>query len=379
MTRGILLGLALAWAGPAGAGAAADRAIETSESCGLCHRAIYRTWRESAHAAALEDPIFLEAYRETQSRSGKAVAGACLGCHAPLVEINGDHALEERLTWEGVSCAVCHSLVAVDLSGRGPRHTLEPGGAKRGPVENAPATAHEVAYSELHTTSLACAWCHEWTNAEGTPIMTTYSEWKASPWASAGRTCQSCHMGESEAAADDPRAERVAGARINLHRVPGGHSLEQLHQALSLGIDPAREAEALRLDVLVRNKGAGHAVPTGMPGRRVILEAEVRSSDGETFQDRRVYEKSFVAADGKPIVRDSGFFAPGVKLEQDTRIRPGEERRETFRFAVPVGATAYVTVKLHYEHDPTGNEDQRTWITFFAERRTLVPQGQADR
>lgn len=352
---------------------ASGRELTSSYVCGECHRDIYRAWLRSAHSLSFEEPAFLDTYRETEAREGSEVAQVCLSCHAPVAGVNGDTAMLRKVTWEGVNCDFCHSLVAVDLSGPRPRMRLDVGAVKRGPIREAASSAHEVAYSELHRRSLVCAPCHEYVNPEGTAIMTTYSEWTASRAAAEGRPCQACHMGLMRANVVDPRIERVSHAEINLHEVPGGHSLEQLHKALSVGIEPKRAGGHLNLQVVLVNKGAGHAVPTGMPGRRVILDVDVATSEGRDFHERRVYEKTLTGAGGKPVSRDGGSFATGVRLASDTRIRADERRSERFRFPLPRGVTAFVTVKLHYEHSPRGNGRDRTWITFLSETRVVRP------
>ncbi|NIP18623.1 MAG: hypothetical protein GWM87_11025 [Xanthomonadales bacterium] len=171
----------------------------------------------------------------------------------------------------------------------------------------------------------------------------------------------------------DPRVKRAPKAQVNLHQVPGGHSLEQLHHALSLTIDPRRDGDRLDLGVRIVNRGAGHAVPTGMPGRRVILDLTVETSTGQSFSETRTYEKTFRAADGSPIIRDSGFFARGVKFHADTRIQPDERRQESFTFKLEDRATAYISVKLHYEHAPMGPDEEKVFLTFLSERRVSRP------
>lgn len=368
------LGVAAAVAVAASVSPASAGDVESSENCGSCHQTIYETWHESAHAHALDDEVFLQSLRDTESTRGRKLALLCLECHAPIVALNGDVDLALRITWEAVNCDVCHSLVSVDLSGKGPRRVLEPGPVKRGPFADAVDDAHPVAYSPLHTESAACAWCHEYTTPEGVPVLSTYSEWQKSEAAGRGETCQSCHMGATRVEVVDPRADRVPGAEINLHRVPGGHSLDQLHHALGVSIHTGREGDELTVDLTVRNKGAGHAVPTGMPGRKVILEVSVQGSSGESYSERRVYTRRFAASDGRPVVRDRDHFVPGARMVEDTRIAPDERREESFRFPVPPAATAYVKVNLHYEHSPLGGSEGRTWITFLSETRTVAPQ-----
>ncbi len=362
-------------AGAHGAALAGRAQPARSDVCGECHRDIHRMWRASAHAAAMEDPVFLEAYRETTARDGSSAGRVCLGCHSPLIEWTGDVQMDKKVTWEGVSCEVCHSLTAVDLASSRAKLVFDVGQVKRGPIRDATSTGHDVAYSELHTTALVCAGCHEYVNPEGTPIMTTYSEWKGSRAAKDGKTCQSCHMGRTKAQIVDPRILRAPEVAVNLHEVPGGHSLEQLYKAFGASIlDPARVGDQLEIKVRLTNKGAGHAVPTGMPGRRVVLRVQVDTSSGKTLQDQRVYERIFRGSDGAVIERGSGFFAKQVRLDTDSRIRADEQRTESFLFPVPAADTAHVEVKLHYEYTPTAGDEGRTRLTFLSERRVVPPR-----
>jgi hypothetical protein len=362
-TACLLAGL---WAAglPAGAQATA------SEWCGLCHRDIYAMWGESAHARSVESIPFLLSYRETEDRHGRETAGACLDCHAPMRRVTGDTGLDYKVTWEGVNCDACHSIRKVDTSGRTPKHVLDVGPVKRGPIREAVSSGHDVEYSELHTQSLVCAGCHEYTNSEGTKVLATYSEWSGSESAARGKTCQICHMGTTDAEVVDPRVKRVDDP-VNIHLVPGGHSLVQLNEALGVSIRPERNEDGMRLVVTVTNKGAGHAVPTGMPGRRIILDLDVNTSSGQDFQAQRTYGRFFEDADGNPIVKDGGYFATGVKEVRDTRFKPDETRVETFDIDCASDDMAHVTLKLHYEHAPMGNEDGRTWLTFYTEKRTI--------
>jgi len=166
-------------------------------------------------------------------------------------------------------------------------------------------------------------------------------------------------------------AARVVDAPVNIHDTPGGHSLGQLHRALAVTIEGDRRAEELALTVRLLNRGAGHAVPTGMPGRRVILKLDVRTSSGRSVRDERIYGRFFKDAAGQWITRDAGYFALGAAPQSDSRLRPGEAREE--RFTVPVAAEdiAYVTLELVYEHAPLGGEEGRVRLTFLTEKRTF--------
>ncbi len=167
-----------------GLAAAAD--VELSERCGRCHETIFKTWKSSVHAESLRNDNFLPAFRDTQEAEGRELARLCLRCHAPIQKVNGDEDLVYHLTWEGVSCDICHSLSGVKKTKTGFDPIFEFGNGKFGPFEDSSDDAHEVVYSPLHTSSELCAWCHEYTNPSGTPVLATWTEWKKSKAAENG-------------------------------------------------------------------------------------------------------------------------------------------------------------------------------------------------
>ena len=343
---------------------------ESADRCGSCHRDIYRMWRNSAHAQALEDPFFLDPFNRIQARHGTQATRGCLRCHAPLAGLIDDPGLLRAITREGVNCEFCHGLVAVEIVDGSPRHRVDIGEVKRGTIRGAESNGHDVAYSRLHRQSLVCAPCHEYTTASGTAVMTTYSEWEASQAAERGQTCQSCHMSLVESNVVDPRIKRDSAAQVNLHEMPGGHSLEQLHKALKVRLKPARTEQGLEVRARITNHGAGHAVPTGMPGRRIVLRLEVRTNDGQAFDEQRTYEKRFVDEQGARVdhVADL-FFADGLRLSSDTRIAADELRDERFVFPVPASASAWISLRLEYEHAPWGDDEPSVSTVFVYERR----------
>jgi hypothetical protein len=346
--------------------------LESSDTCGECHEDIYDMWRASAHARSMENSRFLASYRRTESRdSGSATE--CLRCHAPLAAVTGDRDLNKKITWEGVTCDFCHGIVWVDMTGGEPRHRVEIGPVKRGPIQQAESTGHEVAFSRLHKDSAICVPCHEYVSPDGTAVLTTYSEWKDSQAARRGETCQTCHMAATRANVVDPRIQRDPVAEVNLHRTPGGHSQEQLHKALKVTIAPERDGETLELTVRLKNRGAGHAVPTGMPGRRIQLVVRVDTYEGQSFEERRSYGKTFKDKQGRTVTDVADYFAGGVELEADSRIAVDEERVESFRFPLASRVAADVVVKLHYLHPVDGDDEQDAHITFFSERRLVGP------
>lgn len=352
-------------------GAASAAEPKSSDECGACHRDIYRMWRGSAHAEATEDPFFYQAYRDVASGPMKSRAKICLDCHAPMAIVKGDRDLKLGLSREGVNCEFCHSLAEVEITERGPVHRLDVGNVKRGTIAEADSPAHDVAYSDLHETSRICAPCHEYVTDDGTAILTTYTEWESSSFAEKGETCQSCHMAVTQGQVVDPKIGRESNAEVNLHEMPGGHSIHQLLKALNVKVHPRREDDTVFVDISVSNVGAGHAVPTGMPGRKIILEVAIDAGKAGAMSERRVYGKTFKNRSGKTLEHVADYFGPGVLLESDSRIQPDEERAETFEFPVPADTSAYLTVKLEYEHAPQGQDEEMDRLTFFTDRKLL--------
>jgi len=364
-----LVTLTIVLAGLTGFAAAAE--FETSDTCGKCHQDIYRMWRKSAHAEATEDPIFYATLEDVRGKDSGRRAKICLECHAPMAVIAGDFDLKLSSSREGVPCEFCHGLVEVTMTDDGPKHRLDIGNIKRGTIAEADSPAHGVAYSELHKDSRLCAPCHEYVSEDGVSILSTYSEWKSSSSAERGVTCQNCHMEITEAQVVDPKVVRKSEAHVNLHEMPGGHSVQQLLKALDIKVRTDRKGDALDVRVTVSNDGAGHSVPTGMPGRRIILSVDVNAGRGVTHEEQRVYGKSFKDAKGKQIDHVGDYFGTGVLLQADTRIGPDEIRNEDFRFEVPEGSSAYLTVRLHYEHAPQGDGEEVERVTFFTDRKLL--------
>ncbi|MDH3588076.1 MAG: multiheme c-type cytochrome [Gammaproteobacteria bacterium] len=344
--------------------------MTTSDRCGSCHRDIFKMWRASKHADSVEGAAFLESFRQSQVAWGDDRSRVCLDCHAPMIAETGDWELREKVTWEGVSCDVCHSLVDVDLSGHGPRMQLEFGPIKRGPIIGAESTGHEVAYSPLHEKSLACAPCHEYASADGVPIMTTFSEWQNSQAAADGTTCQDCHMWRTKANIVDPRVKRIERAEVNLHEMPGGRSLHQLVKALDIEYDLVRTKEGIDVVVRIANV-TGHAVPTGMPSREIILTVEVAAAETARQIDQRIFGKSFVDASGKPVEYTWGFFETGVRVDKDTRLAADSEWTETLSYSLPDDATAYFKIRLEYRNAMAEMQYEATRFEFFSERRTV--------
>ncbi len=369
----LILGALIILASPAALAADLPRinpsGFTPSQTCGVCHQDIYAMWKGSKHARAFENPIFAAAYRDVQRR-GDDAKRLCLRCHAPIAGITGDLKVQQAITREGVTCDFCHSVAGVAIRDTDSPFQVEVGAAKRGPRVGATSPAHVAQPSILHKSSRLCGGCHEFRNGEGLTTISTFSEWRASPYPGELRACQDCHF--------SPVTGRTAiqsgnssGARVPDHRLQ--RSEEQLREAVKLDVlQASREAGQAIVKIAVRNVGSGHAVPTGHPSRRLLLKVEARSaSNGSLLGEAiRTYQKQLLDGSGKVLLRDADMLRARDVL--DTRIAPHEVRTETFSFSVPPGEAVRVRAEVEYvyrSHVLAGNE----WRVQVARQDSLVP------
>jgi hypothetical protein len=327
----------------------------SSQICGACHQHIYRAWSEqSIHAKAVTDPVFQAGYREAIRAYGENVREKCNVCHAPTTLITGDNALTTQLSQEGVTCDFCHSVKEVQLTPVAPSKSpfvLDVGLVKRGPFADAKPRIHQSAYSKLHTDSLFCASCHEHTNDKGVQVLSTYSEWKESPYPNQRFVCQTCHMQVYfRDIVIDPVSQKLTHKLINLHSVPGGHSVNQLQKALSVEItDIVRAPDRMIVNIRVVNQGAGHAAPTGLSTKKMVLQVDVAPADGgQSYHEEQVYQRVLADENGEILDSEAELFMAAARVRKDTRLKPGESRLEKFTFPITPGGKVHVSARLVY-------------------------------
>jgi len=168
--------------------------------------------------------------------------------------------LAQAVSRQGVTCDFCHTVKDVDLSKEWPPFQLDPGPVKRGPFAySKPFAGHQAEYSALHPAKpLLCAGCHEFTNSNGLRVLATYSEWKESPYAGRGVSCQDCHMALVPGTKVKEGLEQgTTGARVvNLHRLVGGTSEGQLSRGLDLKFDSVSvTGTSANVRIMVTNSG----------------------------------------------------------------------------------------------------------------------------
>ncbi|MFQ6103727.1 MAG: multiheme c-type cytochrome [Candidatus Glassbacteria bacterium] len=345
--------------------------FNSSQKCGVCHKAIFSYWSRSSHALSYSDPVFdlayLKAYRQTAGEAKKF----CLRCHAPTVLITEDYDTEMDLTREGVTCDFCHSVQALKQEGEGLWYKLNIGGVKFGPFMDTESKIHDTKRVDFLTTSEFCAGCHELRGENGVPIISTYSEWKESPQKREGIQCQDCHMPVGEEYIVAPELKETK-KRINLHDVSGRHH-SQLEKAARIEIDEIKKFGDKRTVLIgVTNSGSGHKIPTGTPSRVLILKVRVLDQNGQVIYTREeVFKKTLIDSEGNILVDDTDLLLKADKVYQDNRILPGETRYITVSFEADKNKQVVIDARLLYKYRVKIEDYEEILVEMASDVRTM--------
>ena len=201
----------------------AEDRFPSATTCAPCHEDIYREWSVSSHAYAQMSPVFNAMHAKILKETNGTNGDFCIRCHTPvgmnLEEPEFMSNLDRHPTSrEGITCIVCHRVDQAlgKISGRLPivegslydpvfgpmgneeleraiesgRFNLQtdPGRAGRG----VHAEARE--FSQLSRSGM-CGSCHDVNLVNGFRLEEAFSEYKHTPAAAAGISCQDCHMG----------------------------------------------------------------------------------------------------------------------------------------------------------------------------------------
>jgi nitrate/TMAO reductase-like tetraheme cytochrome c subunit len=210
----------------------ADKLYPSAKVCGECHPNQYKQWSLSSHAYANLSPMFNKFEQRINDISRGTVNYFCVRCHASVGTALGE---ERAIAWwdrsaaskEGITCVTCHRVGEgygkVNAARRITPGTIhEPvfgpfdsmGGLKA--ITNARENGILVSSDEpdrpvegdkkwirMHQTAIQsdlikksefCAACHQVAVYPGIKLETVWEEWRASPAAKEGVTCQACHM-----------------------------------------------------------------------------------------------------------------------------------------------------------------------------------------
>ncbi len=204
----------------------------SAATCATCHPKHYREWSVSQHGYAQLSPIFNAMQNVVNVLTSTTNGDFCLRCHTPIGSELGEPFSMSNLdrhpaSREGITCITCHRVSQAygKVSGRiafeqgdifskiyGPTGNEELERVLDNRQQYRVVTSAEESGRGIHTeverffplvTPGFCATCHEVTLVNGFRLEEAFSDYKHSPAAKKGVTCNDCHMGTVEGVASD--------------------------------------------------------------------------------------------------------------------------------------------------------------------------------
>ena len=290
---------------------------QSALDCKPCHAEVYAEWKGSHHQISYLNP-------EVSKLSDNFRNKECQACHLPIPISQTGYAKRtlprQTQRSEGVSCLSCHlgkngEILAVQDKPTAPC---------------APVASKDFASVEL------CASCHN--------QHQTTDQWRASPQAAKGISCNSCHMPEVLRAAGS-KAERKGHG----HVFHGAHQIESLRAAGKFSLSRNGDSIVLKLE----NVGAGHNFPTEERHRAVDMQYRFSSSDKQPGAWTRAYR----------------FRSPyRDEVGEDTQLPAGQEK--AVKIKIPAAAQL-VEARLWYRLTPYV-DDENPQSTLLEERRLVL-------
>ena len=196
----------------------------SANTCGSCHPRQYEQWAVSQHAYAQISPVYMAMQRTINAQTSSTNGDFCIRCHTQVGMNKGESPFISNLdrhpaSSEGITCVVCHRLSQPygKVSGRvaletgdltapvyGPtdgevlQATIDSSGGTLTPdPDKSGRKIHgEVRSFEYIGESGFCGVCHDVNLFNGFRLEEAFSDYKQSPAAENGVSCQDCHMGK---------------------------------------------------------------------------------------------------------------------------------------------------------------------------------------
>jgi hypothetical protein len=232
----------------------AESKFPSAATCGTCHPKQYKEWSVSSHSYAQLSPVYLSLSSEINELSSGSNGDFCLRCHSPIGANLGESPFMSNLdrhptSREGITCVVCHRLNK-DYNKRSGRLALVQGGLLEpvyGPMGNEEMARvldntdeyrvvteegkpgrkvhREVKKFASISQPIFCGTCHDVTLFNGFRLEEAFSEYRTSPAAAKGITCQDCHMGKEQGVASgyDVGPAAVVGGKPTKDRKSTSH------------------------------------------------------------------------------------------------------------------------------------------------------------
>jgi nitrate/TMAO reductase-like tetraheme cytochrome c subunit len=199
----------------------------SATTCATCHPKHYKEWSVSQHSYAQLSPVYLSFSSFTNEITSGTNGDFCFRCHTPIgANMNEDPFMSNLdrhpSSREGITCIACHRMNKTynKRSGRlaiqkgdllapvyGPKGGEELARVLDNTDEYRVVTEKGKPGRKIHTkavkfeslsSSTFCGQCHDVTLLNGFRLEEAFSEYRMSPAAAKGITCQDCHMGKEQ-------------------------------------------------------------------------------------------------------------------------------------------------------------------------------------
>lgn len=195
----------------------------SASQCAACHKQIYDEWAISSHAYSAISPMFHKFDQRINDLASGTVNTFCVRCHMSVGTTLGEPRelpLWKRATVsrEGVTCITCHRINEEFWKVNGERRIV-PGDIHQpvyGPIGGEGVARVITEKDKYHVTtdgkgsgmkihqkgikfenlsdSTFCVSCHQVAVFPGIALEVVWNQYRASPAAKQGITCQQCHM-----------------------------------------------------------------------------------------------------------------------------------------------------------------------------------------
>ncbi len=233
-----------------------EDAYPSATACKVCHETIYNEWASSSHAYASISPVFHKFEQKINDLAQGTIGTFCVRCHASAGTALGEKRelplwKRSRVSREGVTCVTCHHIdeeygrvngerrivpgtviqpVTASGDGQGLAKVLADKGKYK--IKTLPPEkGREIHLGIFKTEQLAqsefCVSCHQVAVHPGIKLEVVWDQYRASPAAAQGTTCQDCHMGKTPGKNDGYAtgpAAIVEGIPINPTRKRANHA-----------------------------------------------------------------------------------------------------------------------------------------------------------
>ncbi|HEX7150258.1 MAG TPA: multiheme c-type cytochrome [Thermoanaerobaculia bacterium] len=205
----------------------ADQQYPSARVCGECHPRQFEQWSISSHAYANLSPMFNKFEQKINDLASGTIGHFCVRCHASVGTALGER---RDIAWwdrspasqEGITCVTCHR-VGEGYGKTNAARRITPGNIHEpvfGPFDSSggikaisnamkygilvsPDQPDKEGYLRIHQAAIQsdlikasefCVSCHQVQVHPGIKLETVWEEYRASPAAREGITCQQCHM-----------------------------------------------------------------------------------------------------------------------------------------------------------------------------------------